>query len=127
MIQPTAPSPRRTGPLLLMGGGLLLLACAVLACAGIALFYWLPRSVVSHPAATAAAQPVEQSYPEIPRTALAEAKAAFDSKTAIFVDVRDANSYAASHVPGALSIPLPEFERRLGELDRSDWIIPYCT
>lgn len=122
MTQPNPPSPRRTGPLLLIGGGLLLLACAALACVGITLFLALPRL-----SSTAAAQPVEQTYPGILRTSLAEAKAAFYSGTAIFVDVRDANSFAASHIPGALSIPLAEFEERWGELDRSDWIIPYCT
>ncbi|HEY5902067.1 MAG TPA: rhodanese-like domain-containing protein [Anaerolineales bacterium] len=67
------------------------------------------------------------SETEVPRLSLEEAKAAFDGKTAVFVDVRGAGSYAASHIPGALSIPLNELEGRLGELDPSQWIITYCT
>lgn len=66
-------------------------------------------------------------YPEAPRISLAEAKVRYDAGTAIFVDVRDADSYAASHIPGALSIPLAELPLRLGELDPTDWIITYCT
>jgi rhodanese-related sulfurtransferase len=45
----------------------------------------------------------------------------------VFLDVRYAEDYAAGHIPGALSIPLTELETRLGELDRTDWIITYCT
>ena len=67
------------------------------------------------------------SETEVPRVSLEEAKAAFDAKTAVFLDVRSAGSYAAGHVPGALSIPLNEMEARLGELDPQQWIITYCT
>jgi rhodanese-related sulfurtransferase len=63
----------------------------------------------------------------IQRVALEESKAAFDSGQATFVDVRSASSYEASHIPGALSIPLAELEGRLGELDPDQWIITYCT
>ena len=54
---------------------------------------------------------------EVTRLSLEDAKAAFDQKTAVFLDVRDADSYASSHIPGALSIPLSELPDRLGELD----------
>jgi 3-mercaptopyruvate sulfurtransferase SseA len=64
---------------------------------------------------------------EVPRTSLEEAKAAYDNGTAIFVDVRAVSSYEEGHIPGALSIPLTEIERRMGELDPEQWIIPYCT
>ena len=70
---------------------------------------------------------VEDTYPEIPRVSLADAKAAYDTGTAVFVDVRDAQSYAQSHIKGALSIPLTELPNRLNELKPSDWIITYCT
>ena len=69
----------------------------------------------------------EQTYPEIPRVSLADAKTAYDQHTAVFVDVRDASSYAAAHIPGALSIPLSDLTNQLGKLNKSDWIIPYCT
>ncbi|MGC8857236.1 MAG: rhodanese-like domain-containing protein, partial [Anaerolineae bacterium] len=64
---------------------------------------------------------------EIPRLQLEEAKAAFEAGTAVFVDVRSATSYAAAHIPGALSIPLADLEARLSELDPNQWIITYCT
>ena len=67
------------------------------------------------------------SETEVPRISLEEAKSALDAKTAVFLDVRGAGSYAASHVPGALSIPLNELEGRLAELDPEQWIITYCT
>jgi Rhodanese-like domain len=69
----------------------------------------------------------EQTYPEIPRVSLTDAKTAYDQHSAVFVDVRDAQSYATAHITGALSIPLAELTNHLGELDKSDWIIPYCT
>ena len=67
----------------------------------------------------------EGNYPDVPRVSLADAKAAYETGGAVFVDVRDAESYAQSHVPGALSIPLSELPDRMGELNPSDWIITY--
>jgi 3-mercaptopyruvate sulfurtransferase SseA len=64
---------------------------------------------------------------EVQRITLEESKAAFDSNSAIFLDVRSETSYATSHIPGALSIPLAELEARIAELDPSQWIITYCT
>jgi hypothetical protein len=86
-----------------------------------------PAANVTAPTQPPAIQPAEDTYPEIPRINLADVKAAFDAGTAVFVDVRDGDSFAAAHIPGALSIPLLELEDRLGELNRSDWIITYCT
>jgi ArsR family transcriptional regulator len=63
----------------------------------------------------------------VPRVTLAEAKAALDDGTAIFVDVRGDDVYALSHIPGAVSIPLNDLETRLDELDPEQWIITYCT
>lgn len=42
------------------------------------------------------------------------------------VDVRPADEYAAGHIPGALSIPLPELAKRLAELPRDKEIVAYC-
>ncbi len=67
------------------------------------------------------------AYPEIPRVSLEEAKTAFDTKSAVFIDVRGSASYAVSHIAGALDIPLEDIETRLNELDPNQWIIPYCT
>jgi 3-mercaptopyruvate sulfurtransferase SseA len=71
--------------------------------------------------------PVAEAPGEIQRVTLEDSKAAFDSGGATFVDVRSAGSFAAGHIPGALSIPLAELEGRIGELDPDQWIITYCT
>ena len=42
------------------------------------------------------------------------------------VDVRPGEEYAAGHLPGAVSIPLPELELRLGELPKRKEIVAYC-
>jgi 3-mercaptopyruvate sulfurtransferase SseA len=99
-----------------IGGGLLLIVAAIL------------LATQNAPAVpTPAAAFEEETYPEIPRISLADARAAYDGGTAVFVDVRAADSYAASHIPGALSIPLAELGSRLTELKQTDWIITYCT
>ena len=42
------------------------------------------------------------------------------------VDVRPADEYHAGHVPGALSLPVPELKRRLREIPRGKEVIAYC-
>ena len=66
-------------------------------------------------------------YPEVIRVTAAEAKALFDADAAIFVDVRDPESYAAAHVPGAVALPLNELETGHGQLPQNAEIITYCT
>ena len=71
--------------------------------------------------------PAVEAPGEIQRVSLEESKTAFDNGEAIFLDVRSASSYATGHVPGASSIPLAELQSRIGELNRDQWIITYCT
>ena len=42
------------------------------------------------------------------------------------LDVRPAEEYTAGHIPGALSVPFKELERRLTELPRDREIVAYC-
>jgi rhodanese-related sulfurtransferase/DNA-binding transcriptional ArsR family regulator len=42
------------------------------------------------------------------------------------VDVRPAEEFEAGHIPGALSVPVPELKRRLRELPKSREVIAYC-
>ncbi len=101
---------------LAIGGGLLLIVTAIM--------LWTQNApATSTPEVTHA----EETYPEIQRASIEEAKAAFDSGTAVFVDVRSAEAYQASHISGAVNIPSEELEARLGELDKAQWIITYCT
>jgi 3-mercaptopyruvate sulfurtransferase SseA len=71
-----------------------------------------------------------RSEDEVPRISVRDAKAALDSGAAVIVDVRSAESFAASRVAGAISIPLQNFEgsgiQNLS-LEKDQWIITYCT
>jgi NADPH-dependent 2,4-dienoyl-CoA reductase/sulfur reductase-like enzyme/rhodanese-related sulfurtransferase len=46
------------------------------------------------------------------------------STKALVVDVRDAEEFAAGHIPGAINLPLPQLRSRLNELprDREIWV-----
>jgi rhodanese-related sulfurtransferase/DNA-binding transcriptional ArsR family regulator len=42
------------------------------------------------------------------------------------LDVRPTEEYRAGHIPGALSVPLPELKARLAELPKRREIVAYC-
>jgi len=42
------------------------------------------------------------------------------------LDVRPSAEYAAGHIPGAVSIPVEELERRIAELPADSEIVAYC-
>ncbi len=107
--------------LLLAAGGLLLIVVAVM----LGLQRGTNQASLSAPAASSGHD--EETYPEIERVSLEDAKAALDAGKAVFVDVRGLEAYNMSHIPGSLSIPLAELESRLTELDQNQWIITYCT
>jgi hypothetical protein len=115
---------RSSLPLVLVIVGLLLVASVVI---------WLSLRIVQIP--SQANQPAQAGqtdnsstpFAEIKRIPLEEAKTAFDDQSAVFVDVRSADSYKQAHIPGAVNIPLGELENRIGELDPNKWIITYCT
>jgi rhodanese-related sulfurtransferase len=44
----------------------------------------------------------------------------------VLVDVRPREEFAAGHIEGARSIPLPELERRLAELPSDQEVVAYC-
>jgi rhodanese-related sulfurtransferase len=44
----------------------------------------------------------------------------------VLVDVRPGEEFAAGHIEGARSIPLPELERRLAELPADREVVAYC-
>jgi rhodanese-related sulfurtransferase/DNA-binding transcriptional ArsR family regulator len=46
--------------------------------------------------------------------------------TAVVIDVRPAEEYAAGHIPGAFSVPLDELEARLCELPADAEVVAYC-
>lgn len=61
---------------------------------------------------------------------LEEVKRAFDMSAAVFVDVRPPQSYAHSHIPGALNLPVRDLRTRaeavLGHLPKDAVIVTYC-
>lgn len=44
----------------------------------------------------------------------------------IVLDVRPPGEYDAGHIPGAVSVPLEELERRLTEIPRDQPVVAYC-
>lgn len=42
------------------------------------------------------------------------------------LDVRPREEYRAGHIPGALSVPLPELKKRLTELPKNREVVAYC-
>jgi predicted sulfurtransferase len=55
-------------------------------------------------------------------------KTLYDAKHMVVIDVRDAGSYGAGHVPGALTVPLDQIDTRVGELKKlKKPIVLYCA
>jgi rhodanese-related sulfurtransferase/DNA-binding transcriptional ArsR family regulator len=48
------------------------------------------------------------------------------SKEVTVLDTRPANEYAAGHIPGAISVPVDELQKRLRELPKSREYVAYC-
>ncbi len=44
----------------------------------------------------------------------------------LIVDARSRDAYAKGHIPGALSVPLKEFDRLVGHLPRDKELMTYC-
>ncbi|HEX2981095.1 MAG TPA: rhodanese-like domain-containing protein [Anaerolineaceae bacterium] len=108
-------------PLLVLAAGVIVLIIAVV--------IWLNNRNPAETTNLQTNQPsvTEAVYPDVQRVSLEDAKTAFDQGTAVFLDVRKANDFQASHIPGSISIPLAELPNRLNELDPNQWIITYCT
>ncbi len=116
MPRKTAPN-NNLVPLFLIGAGVVLII-------GLIIWQLLPQTPAAAPTSPNNAN---IPYANVQRVGLAEAKAALDAKTAVFVDVRDLDVYQANHINGAINIPLGEFETRYRELNPNQWIITYCT
>jgi rhodanese-related sulfurtransferase len=48
------------------------------------------------------------------------------SQQVVILDTRPAREYLAGHIPGALSIPVDDLQRRLKELTKSREYVAYC-
>lgn len=45
----------------------------------------------------------------------------------VFVDLRPAGDFQKAHLPGALSIPIAELAKRLGEIPKAGRVVLYCA
>ena len=74
------------------------------------------------------AKQMEESHSDdTRRISIQETQAAIEAGNALVVDVRDEAAFKASHVKGAKSIPLQQFDKRSGELPAGKLIITYCA
>lgn len=86
---------------------------------------------VATPAATttAATTPVAimTSLESVPRISVATLREKMDRGEVVVMDVRDIDSYTASHIAGAMHIPVSYLETELPYLPRGKPIVAYCT
>ena len=78
-------------------------------------------------ATTSAQNALDIPYPDVARISVDEAHDRFEEGTAIFVDVRDRDSYATMHIPDAVWMPLTDVSARHAELPKYAQIFTYCT
>ena len=67
------------------------------------------------------------SMEQITRIKPEDAFANLENSNVVFLDVRSQALYEQEHISGSINIPLAEIETRLSKLDKSKWIIAYCT
>lgn len=116
----SAASRRLLSPLVL---GAIVVAGMLMLAAGLLLREELPLEDI--PPTSAVAIP----FPSIPRIGLQEAQDRVQSGEAIFVDVRSAEDYAASHIADAVSVPLgpSALDSAYQDLPVGAELITYCT
>jgi rhodanese-related sulfurtransferase len=75
-------------------------------------------------------QQVVKSYldgrDELEAVTLKELRRLIRDENITVVDVRPSEEYEAGHIPGALSVPVPNLKRRLRELPKGREVIAYC-
>lgn len=67
------------------------------------------------------------SLESVPRISVAALKEKIDRGEVVVMDVRDIDSYTASHIAGAMHIPVSYVESELPYLPRGKPIVAYCT
>ncbi|MBV8543687.1 MAG: rhodanese-like domain-containing protein [Acidobacteria bacterium] len=80
-------------------------------------------------AAPAVSTPVAimTSLESVPRISVAALREKIDRGEVVVMDVRDIDSYTASHIAGAMHIPVSYVESELPYLPRGKPIVAYCT
>ena len=70
---------------------------------------------------------ISGSKADVPRISAEDLREKIKAGSVTVVDVRDALSYQAGHIPGSLSIPLASVEANLDLLPKGKQVITYCT
>ena len=72
----------------------------------------------------------EQLTGGLPAVSLKEARDAYEAGYALFVDARDPDFFKAGHIPGAVNLPVKDFDRVLSKLKEqllaAPRVITYC-
>ena len=78
---------------------------------------------------TAAPHPpeVHGDRSSVQRIAVEDLRAKMDRNEVTVIDVRDANSYNAKHIAGAINVPFASVESMLGDIPKDKPIVTYCT
>jgi len=64
---------------------------------------------------------------DAPRISLADAKEAFDEKSATFIDTHVKATYDAGHIPGAMNVTVQDLEAKFSTIPKGKKIIAYCS
>ncbi|HEV7644491.1 MAG TPA: rhodanese-like domain-containing protein [Pyrinomonadaceae bacterium] len=64
---------------------------------------------------------------EAQRISLKDAKAAYDSGNALFIDTRPESAYKGEHIKDAINIPAGETDKHIAELPKNKQLIFYCS
>lgn len=64
---------------------------------------------------------------EVRRIAVEDLRAQMNRGEVTIIDVRDAASFAAAHIPGAVNIPFASIEAQIDAIPKGKPIVTYCT
>lgn len=86
-------------------------------------------TTAQQPPAATASQPFQQdaAHAAVPRISVDDLKQRMVRNEVTVIDVRDADAYMDSHIPGALHIPLARVEGEIPYLPKDKPIVTYCT
>ena len=101
-------------------------AIAVVALVGFAVVHSTQKPSAGASALEAGA-PTPTPPANVPFMEQAEARQLLDANGVTVLDVRDAGAYLASHIPGALQIPVARVEGEVPYLPKGKPIVAYCT
>lgn len=78
-------------------------------------------------AASGAARAGHDSVPDVVALRSDYLKRLIDAREAVvLVDMRKPSEYRAGHLPGAISVPITELDRRFKEIPRAPRVVLYC-